>query len=92
MAEPTARRRSLLADTRPLRESPPFRRLWIGTTVSSLGSAMTGFALILRPTISPAPRSRSARSGLAQVLPILVLGLFGGSFAGSRSRPASRSP
>jgi hypothetical protein len=48
MAEPGARRRSLLPDTRPLRESPPFRRLWIGTTVSSLGTAMTGFALVLQ--------------------------------------------
>ena len=47
MAEGRARR-SLLADTRPLRESPAFRRLWIGTMVSYLGSTMTSFALVLQ--------------------------------------------
>lgn len=43
MAEQPRARWSLLADLRPLRESPAFRRLWIGTSVSSVGSAMTGF-------------------------------------------------
>jgi hypothetical protein len=33
MADPRPRG-SLLADLRPLRESPAFRRLWIGTTVA----------------------------------------------------------
>ena len=47
MAESRARR-SPLADTPPLRESPPFRRLRTGTTVSYLGSAMTGFALVVQ--------------------------------------------
>lgn len=86
MAEPTARRRSLLADTRPLRESPPFRRLWIGTTVSSLGSAMTSFALILQTYDLTRSSVAVGAIGLAQVLPILVLGLFGGSFADAVDR------
>jgi hypothetical protein len=47
MAEQPRARWSLLADLRPLRESPAFRRLWIGTSVSSVGSAMTGFAVVL---------------------------------------------
>jgi hypothetical protein len=34
---------SLLVDVRPLRESPAFRRLWIGSTLSSVGTMMTTF-------------------------------------------------
>jgi len=40
--------RSLLADVRPLRESPAFRRYWIGSAVSSIGGTMTGFAVMLQ--------------------------------------------
>jgi hypothetical protein len=40
--------RRLLADVRPLRESPAFRRFWIGTAVSSIGGTMTGFAVMLQ--------------------------------------------
>jgi hypothetical protein len=38
----------LLADITPLRESAAFRRLWAGTTVSSVGGALTSFAVILQ--------------------------------------------
>ena len=38
----------LLADARPLRESAAFRRLWAGTTLSSAGSSLTSFAVILQ--------------------------------------------
>ena len=31
----------LLADTTPLRESPAFRRLWLGSAVSAVGSQLT---------------------------------------------------
>jgi MFS family permease len=85
MAEPRARRR-LLADTRPLRESPPFRRLWIGTTASYVGSAMTGFALVLQTYDLTHSSVAVGAIGLAQVIPILVLGLFGGSFADAVDR------
>src|SRR5215470_2373466 len=86
MAEPGARRRSLLADARPLRESAPFRRLWTGTTVSSLGSAMTGFALVLQTYDLTRSSVAVGAIGLAQVIPILALGLFGGSVADAVDR------
>src|ERR1700683_242492 len=38
----------LLADLTPLRESPAFRRIWAGTTLSAVGGAMTSFALTLQ--------------------------------------------
>ena len=34
----------LLADITPLRKSPPFRRLWVGTTLSALGGGLTRYA------------------------------------------------
>ena len=42
------RRFRLLADIEPLRQSPAFRRLWAGTTLSSVGGALTYFALSLQ--------------------------------------------
>jgi predicted MFS family arabinose efflux permease len=85
MAEP-ARRRSLLADTRPLRESPPFRRLWVGTTVSSVGGTMTGFAVMLQTYDLTRSSVAVGAIGLVQAVPVLVLGLFGGSFADAIDR------
>ena len=68
----------LLADVTPLRESAPFRRLWAGTTVSSVGSALTGFAVVLQ--VYDLTRSPFAVGvfGVAQVVPTLVVGLLGG--------------
>ena len=37
-----------LIDTRPLRSSRPFRRLWIGTTASSFGGQMTMVAVLFQ--------------------------------------------
>ncbi|MCV7180145.1 MFS transporter, partial [Mycolicibacterium sphagni] len=39
-AEQTRKRR-LLLDLSPLRESPAFRRLWLGNTLGSIGQEMT---------------------------------------------------
>ena len=73
-----ADRRRLLADVTPLRESPPFRRLWAGTTLSSVGGAMTGFAVILQ--VYDLTRSSLAVGviGVAQVVPTLIVGLLCG--------------
>jgi MFS family permease len=68
----------LLADITPLRESAPFRRLWAGTTLSSVGSALTGFAVVLQ--VYDLTRSPFAVGvlGVAQMVPTLVVGLLGG--------------
>jgi MFS family permease len=79
-------RKSLIADLRPLRESPPFRRLWIGSTVSSLGSAMTGFAVVLQTYDLTRSSFAVGAIGLAQAVPGVVFGLFGGSFADAVDR------
>ena len=69
----------LLADLTPLRESPAFRRLWAGSTLSAVGGAMTSFALTLQ--VWDLTRSTAAVGlvALATLLPLLAVGLFGGA-------------
>src|SRR4030088_2201942 len=86
MAKQPGPSRSLLADLRPLRESPAFRRLWIGTSVSSVGSAMTGFAVVLQTFDLTRSSVAVGAIGIAQFIPVLVLGLLGGSLADAVDR------
>ncbi len=76
----------LLADIGPLRESPAFRRLWAGTTLSAVGSALTGFAVMLQ--VYDLTRSSFAVGliGVAEMVPTLVVGLLGGSLADAIDR------
>ena len=69
----------LLADLTPLRESPAFRRLWAGSTLSAVGGAMTSFALGLQ--VWDLTRSTTAVGlvALVTLLPLLAVGLFGGA-------------
>ena len=71
--------RRLLADIRPLQESPSFRRFWIGTTVSTIGSAMTAFAVALQVFLISGSSVAVGGVGLASAVPSIVLGLLGGS-------------
>ncbi len=71
----------LLADVSPLRESPAFRRLWAGTTLSAVGSALTRFAVMLQVyDLTRSPFAVGA-IGIAQLVPLLLIGLPGGSLA-----------
>jgi len=69
----------LLADLTPLRESPAFRRLWAGTTLSSVGGAMTTFAVTLQ--VWDITRSTVAVGlvALVTLVPLLAIGLSGGA-------------
>jgi MFS family permease len=79
-------RMRLLADIGPLRESAAFRRLWAGTTLSSVGSALTGFAVPLQ--VYDITRSPFAVGliGVAEMVPTLTIGLLGGSLADATDR------
>jgi MFS family permease len=70
-------RHRLLADITPLRESAVFRRLWAGTTLSSAGSALASFAVVLQ--VYDLTRSPVAVGmlGVAQMVPTLAVGLLG---------------
>ncbi len=76
----------LLTDFSPLRRSPAFRRLWVGSTLSSVGGAFTTFAVPLQ--IYATTRSSLAVGGLgvAQLVPLLAVGLWGGQLADSLDR------
>ena len=78
--------RRLVADITPLRENPAFRRLWIGTTLSTVGSALTLFAVMLQVFLLTGSSAAVGGVGLAAALPALALGLFGGALVDSADR------
>jgi MFS family permease len=69
----------LLADITPLRESPPFRRLWISGLTSNVGNQMTNFAVALQVFLISHSSLAVGGVGLAASLPAILLGLLGGS-------------
>ena len=73
-----ADRRRLLADLTPLRESAAFRRLWTGITLSSIGSAMTSFAVMLQVYDLSHSSFAVGAIGVAQMVPTLIVGLLCG--------------
>jgi Domain of unknown function (DUF222) len=62
----------LLADISPLRESPAFRRLWVGSTLSAVGGALTMFAVPLR---HPAMCTVAEPASVSEALRMLHAGL-----------------
>jgi MFS family permease len=76
----------LLADVRPLRQCPPYRRLWAGSMVSSIGGAMTAFALTLQVYRLTHSAFAVGAIGLASMIPTLSVAIFGGSLADGTDR------
>lgn len=83
MTEPRSR---LLADVRPLRTSAAYRRVWLGSGLSAVGGTMTSFALALQIYLITRSSAAVGALGLALAVPLLVVGLFGGSFADAVDR------
>lgn len=79
-------RTRLLIDLRPLRETPAYRRLWIGTVLSQLGSQMTSFAVALQVFTLTRSSAAVGGVGLAIAIPVLTLGLLGGTVADAVDR------
>ena len=73
------RRFRLLIDVEPLRRSAAFRRLWVGNTLSAIGGALTSFAVILQVYRLTHSSFAVGALGLAQVIPLLTVGLLAGS-------------
>jgi MFS family permease len=76
----------LLTDITPLRSSPVFRRLWIGTTLSSVGTALTNFAVTLQVWDLTRSTAAVGAVGVAVMVPLLTVGLLGGSAADAVDR------
>ncbi len=76
----------LLADVTPLKESPAFRRLWLGNGLSSIGTQLTVVAVSLE--VYDLTRSTLAVGmlGLVALVPLVFAGLYGGSIADAHDR------
>lgn len=79
-------RTRLLMDVAPLRESPAFRRLLVGSALSQLGSQMTSFAVALQVFTLTHSSAAVGAVGLAIAIPVITLGLFGGTVVDAMDR------
>lgn len=79
-------RSDLLADIRPLRESPAYRRLWIGSALSTVGGQMTTFAVALQVYRITGSSTAVGAVGLALAVPAITVGLVGGALIDSVDR------
>jgi len=66
-------------DIAPLRESPPYRRLWIGTGLSSIGGQMTSYAVILQVFVLTGSSLSVGLLGLAIAIPTVAVAVAGGA-------------
>jgi MFS family permease len=81
-----ARWRSVLTDTRPLQVSPPFRRLFFGSTVSQLGQQMTNVAVAIQVYALTGSSFYVGLVGVFALVPLVALGLYGGAIADAVDR------
>ena len=76
----------LLLDVRPLRSSPEFRRLWIGTTLSAVGGQLAVVAVLHQAWELTRNPVAVGAIGLAKAVPMVVFGLVGGTMADAVDR------
>ena len=76
----------LLADITPLRESPAFRRLWLGSAVSALGSQLTLVAVSLEVYRLTQDSLYVGLLSIFALVPLVFGGLLGGSIADAHDR------
>jgi MFS family permease len=81
-----ARLRRIAADTTPLRESPEYRRLWLGQVVSVIGSQMTLVVVPLQVYALTRSNLAVGLLGLVTFVPIASLSLLGGAVADAVDR------
>jgi MFS family permease len=78
--------RSLLADITPLRQNRPFRRLWVGLLVSSIGSQLTVVAVAYQAYVLTHSTLVVGLVSLVQLVPTLVGAMGGGAVADAMDR------
>ncbi|MFD9337281.1 MFS transporter [Streptomyces sp. NPDC060028] len=83
---PSRPRRRILADITPLKSSPDFRRLWVGSTISRLGQAMTALAISLQVYAITGSSFSVGLVGLFSLVPLVSFGLYGGAIADTVDR------
>ncbi|MER7465063.1 MFS transporter [Streptomyces sp. NPDC097981] len=83
---PTRRPTRIFADLTPLRTSPDYRRLWVGSTISWMGQAMTALAISLQVYDITRSSFSVGLVGLFALVPLVVFGLYGGAIADTVDR------
>jgi MFS family permease len=90
IGRPEPPERGLLAriavDIRPLRESRDFRRLWFGVGISAIGSQITTVAIPFQLYEQTRSTLLVGLLGLAALVPLLVVPLYGGAVADAVDR------
>lgn len=79
-------RRDQFLDLRPLTTSPPFARLWIGSTLAGLGSQLTIVAIMLQVYDLTGDTFAVSMVAVAGLLPMIAAGLYGGMLADAFDR------
>ena len=77
--------RSFAMDTRPLRAAP-YRRLWLSTAVTAVGSQLTAVAVPKQVYDLTGSSGYVGLAGAAALVPLLVFGLWGGAVADAVDR------
>ncbi|GGZ30265.1 MFS transporter [Streptomyces inusitatus] len=75
-----------LLDLRPLRDSRPFRELWIGSAASQLGGQIATVAVLAQVWELTGSPAATGAIGLATGLPMVFFGLLGGTLADTVDR------
>jgi MFS family permease len=78
--------RGLLLDLGPLRNSAPFRRLWLGRSVSLLGGQLTAVAVMYQVWEMTHSALWSGSVAIAQAVPMVLVGLWGGALVDRAER------
>ena len=73
-------------DTRPLRASPAFRRLWFGTGISAVGSQITTVAIPFQVYDQTRSTFLVGLLGIAALVPLLSVSLVAGAVADAVDR------
>lgn len=76
----------LLLDLTPLRVSRAYRHLWVGTSLSSIGTTLTTVVVGLQVYEITGSTAAVGLVGLFGFVPLLVLGLWGGSLSDAHDR------
>ncbi|WP_216822887.1 MFS transporter [Aeromicrobium sp. A1-2] len=76
----------VVSDIRPLRESPAFRRLWFGQTISQFGQQMTVIAIAFQVYGLTGSSFKVGLVGLCGLAPLVLGGLYGGALVDAYDR------
>ncbi len=84
--EPVDRPRRWRIDTRPLRTSRDYRLIWWSGLITYLGSMTTYVALPFQIKELTGSLALAGLLGIAELVPLIVFGLWGGALADARDR------